>query len=72
VFDDLNLAAEPGEIIVIFGSSGTGKTILLRLIAGVEEPTSGLIEIEAMTLPISPLSIAMSAWPSKISPFSRI
>ena len=35
----------PGEIVVIFGGSGTGKTILLRLIAGVEEPTSGAIEI---------------------------
>jgi len=46
VFDGLNLVAEPGEIVVIFGGSGTGKTILLRLIAGVEEPTSGLIEIE--------------------------
>jgi multiple sugar transport system ATP-binding protein len=46
VFDGLNLAAEPGEIVVIFGGSGTGKTILLRLIAGVDEPTSGFIEIE--------------------------
>ena len=45
VFDDLNLAAGAGEIVVIFGGSGTGKTILLRLIAGVEEPTSGAIEI---------------------------
>jgi len=45
VFDGLNLAAQSGEIIVIFGGSGTGKTILLRLIAGVEEPTSGAIEI---------------------------
>lgn len=45
VFDGLNLAAEAGEIVVIFGGSGTGKTILLRLIAGVEEPTAGLIEI---------------------------
>ena len=45
VFDGLNLEAEAGEIVVIFGGSGTGKTILLRLIAGVEEPTSGMIEI---------------------------
>ena len=45
VFDGLNLAAEAGEIVVIFGGSGTGKTILLRLIAGVEEPTAGAIEI---------------------------
>lgn len=45
VFDGLNLKAGAGEIVVIFGGSGTGKTILLRLIAGVEEPSSGTIEI---------------------------
>ena len=45
VFDGLNLEANAGEIVVIFGGSGTGKTILLRLIAGVEEPTAGVIEI---------------------------
>ena len=45
VFEGLDLEAEAGEIVVIFGGSGTGKTILLRLIAGVEEPTSGSIEL---------------------------
>jgi multiple sugar transport system ATP-binding protein len=45
VFNDLNLDAEAGEIIVVFGGSGTGKTILLRLIAGVEDPTSGIVEL---------------------------
>lgn len=45
VFDGLDLEAGAGEIVVIFGGSGTGKTILLRLIAGVEEPSSGTIEI---------------------------
>lgn len=45
VLEDLNLEAGAGEIIVIFGGSGTGKTILLRIIAGVEEQTSGVVEI---------------------------
>jgi len=45
VFENLDLDAETGEIVVIFGGSGTGKTILLRLIAGVEEPTAGSILI---------------------------
>jgi multiple sugar transport system ATP-binding protein len=46
VFENLNLEAQAGEIVVVFGGSGTGKTILLRLIAGVLDPTSGSIEIE--------------------------
>lgn len=46
VLDDISLGADAGEIIVIFGPSGTGKTVLLRLIAGVEEPTSGEIRID--------------------------
>ena len=55
VFDGLNLDVKSGEIVVIFGGSGTGKTILLRLIAGVEEPTSGLIEIDGQdTADIAP------------------
>lgn len=45
VFDGLDLAVKTGEIVVIFGGSGTGKTILLRLIAGVETPSNGTIEI---------------------------
>jgi multiple sugar transport system ATP-binding protein len=45
VFEGLTLEADAGEIVVIFGGSGTGKTILLRLIAGVEEPTSGRIDL---------------------------
>jgi multiple sugar transport system ATP-binding protein len=46
VLDDISLTADAGEIVVIFGPSGTGKTVLLRLIAGVEEPTSGSISID--------------------------
>jgi multiple sugar transport system ATP-binding protein len=46
VFEGIELEADAGEIVVVFGGSGTGKTILLRLIAGVEEPTSGVIELE--------------------------
>jgi multiple sugar transport system ATP-binding protein len=46
VLNDLSLAIEAGEIIVIFGASGTGKTVLLRIIAGVEEPSQGSIVID--------------------------
>jgi multiple sugar transport system ATP-binding protein len=43
--DDLDLATTEGEYLVLLGPSGCGKTTLLRLIAGLEQPTSGEVYI---------------------------
>jgi len=43
--DDLTLTIADGELVVLVGPSGCGKTTTLRLIAGLEEPTSGVIRI---------------------------
>lgn len=43
--NDISLDVEDGEFIVILGPSGAGKTTTLKLIAGVENPTSGTIYI---------------------------
>ena len=43
--DNLNLETKEGEYLVLLGPSGSGKTTLLRLIAGLEQPTSGEIFI---------------------------
>ncbi len=43
--DDLELATTEGEYLVLLGPSGCGKTTLLRLIAGLEQPTSGEVYI---------------------------
>jgi multiple sugar transport system ATP-binding protein len=43
--DDLDLASEEGEYLVLLGPSGCGKTTLLRLIAGLEQPTAGEVLI---------------------------
>jgi NitT/TauT family transport system ATP-binding protein len=40
----LNLTVAPREIVVIVGRSGIGKTTVLRLAAGLEQPTSGVID----------------------------
>ncbi|MEL7359987.1 MAG: ABC transporter ATP-binding protein [Cyanobacteria bacterium J06560_6] len=50
---DMNLHVEQGEFVCVVGASGSGKSTLLRLIAGLEVPTSGLIEVdgEAVTGP---------------------
>jgi len=43
--DSINLRTEEGEFLVLLGPSGCGKTTLLRMIAGIEPPTSGDIII---------------------------
>ena len=43
---DINLDVEKGELIVIIGRSGTGKTTLLNLAAGMVRPTAGQVLIE--------------------------
>ena len=48
VLTDINLEVQPGEIFVIMGPSGSGKSVLLRQIAGLETPTSGSVTINGM------------------------
>lgn len=43
VLDDINLNINHGDFICLLGPSGCGKTTLLRLIAGLDKPTSGEI-----------------------------
>ncbi len=45
VLDDVSLDVPAGETLVLFGHSGAGKTVLLRLIAGVIDPDEGRIAV---------------------------
>jgi len=45
VLDGVNLTVAPGEFIALLGPSGCGKSTLLKLIAGLDELTSGEIHI---------------------------
>ena len=47
---DINLDIKENEFICFIGPSGCGKTTLLRVIAGLEEPSSGEIRLEGQTI----------------------
>ena len=48
--DHVNLELAQGEIFALLGSSGCGKTTLLRMVAGFERPTSGRLLLEGRDL----------------------
>jgi cell division transport system ATP-binding protein len=58
VLDDVSFEIKTGEFVSVVGKSGVGKTTLIRLILGLEKPTSGEIyfgninlnEVDAMTI----------------------
>ncbi|MDB4971646.1 MAG: sugar transporter ATP-binding protein, partial [Myxococcales bacterium] len=60
--DELDLDIADGEFLVLVGPSGCGKSTALRLLAGLEEVTSGSIRIgdrEVTNLPPKERDIAM-------------
>ena len=59
---EVSFTVEKGSLLVLLGPSGCGKSTTLRLIAGLEEPTTGRIEIDGRDvthLPPSDRRIAM-------------
>ncbi|MGA1116629.1 MAG: ABC transporter ATP-binding protein [Opitutales bacterium] len=62
VIHGVNLTIEEGEFIVFVGPSGCGKSTLLRLIAGLEDPTSGDMKLDGVRVndvPASDRGLAM-------------
>ena len=47
VIDSLDFEVEPGQFVSIVGQSGTGKTTLLRILAGLVKPDAGTVTFEA-------------------------
>jgi len=45
VLNGVSLTVNPGETRAVLGRSGTGKSVLLRLIVGLQEPDSGTVKV---------------------------
>lgn len=50
VLDDVTMAMSPGRVYGLWGINGSGKTMLMRVIAGLIYPTSGEIRIDGKVL----------------------
>jgi putative ABC transport system ATP-binding protein len=50
VFTGLNLELAPGEYVAIMGESGVGKSTLLNLLAGLDQPDAGRVVLEGVDL----------------------
>lgn len=50
VIKNINLEIQDGEFVSVTGKSGSGKTTLLSLLAGLDQPTSGEVELEGIRI----------------------
>jgi len=67
VLKDVSLNVEKGEIVALFGPSGTGKTVLLRLLAGVYAPDGGTIGLRGRDAAGTPPEKRGMEWHSRTS-----
>ncbi|HEX8656477.1 MAG TPA: ABC transporter ATP-binding protein [Hymenobacter sp.] len=55
VLRDVSLALDPGDVLAVLGRSGCGKTTLLKILAGLETPDAGTLQLQGKDLqPVPP------------------
>jgi ABC-type polar amino acid transport system ATPase subunit len=74
IFDDVSLRLAPGTITALLGPSGAGKTTLLKCLAGLENPQSGTLGIDATTynFPPPPTGNPPPPWPIATVVFQQL
>jgi ABC-type Fe3+/spermidine/putrescine transport system ATPase subunit len=57
VLDNIHFSVDENEIVVLLGASGSGKTTILRIIAGLEMPDSGMVVLHGRNVTDLPARI---------------
>jgi NitT/TauT family transport system ATP-binding protein len=68
----VNLEVSEGEFICIMGPSGCGKTTLLRILAGLETPTSGEVRVDGTLVEGPSRQLAMIFQDYSLYPWRRV
>lgn len=68
--ENVNLTVEDGEFLCVVGPSGCGKTTMLRILAGLEKPTSGRVYIKARNAGKPPTAVVFQG--DSIFPWMKV
>src|SRR5439155_2681651 len=60
--EGVTLDVEPGEFVCLLGASGCGKSTLLNLVAGLDRPTSGTVDVNAARTGLMFQEAALFPW----------
>jgi peptide/nickel transport system ATP-binding protein len=66
VLDGVSFALEPGEIVALVGESGSGKSTLARIVARLENPDSGALNLEGADVLVSEPRHASLAYRARV------
>ena len=74
VIDGLHLEIRAGDVTCLVGPSGVGKTTLLRLLAGLSTPTTGMVSLgdDVLTGPSSQIAVVFQDYRGSLLPWMKV
>jgi sulfonate transport system ATP-binding protein len=70
--DGISLTVSPGEILVVIGGSGSGKSTMLRAISGLDTPSQGRVVLDCMTITAPHEQIGIIFQEPRLLPWLRV
>jgi ABC-type sugar transport system ATPase subunit len=59
--DEVDFRATPGTVTALFGENGAGKSTLMKILAGIETPTAGHVELDGLDEPSRGVDVGAKA-----------